>query len=530
MRTACVMLLVIASAVSAAAQSPVAMRVEVEEAGPADGGRQMEVRLQVSPEDRGRIGDNAMVRIELDGEAPPGQSPLWAVRLGADGSAVIDTVWPPGEHDLRVTIESPGRRHTGLWVGRVRVPGAGVMAAEPKAVGPPAVEGPAAVGIGSPDPVATDLVADDAEEDAASAGSEVASGPEPPNVVPADSAVEGFEAPRAVPESGAAGEAVGAAAPPTQDERLADSVPASDPAPPKREAPFAEPLRSSPPTGPPAADRGEPERSGPVMPAPAVDAISAWQEAPTGTRELTVVATRDGEPAAEMSPQELRLIIGRSATPVTATGGRLEAPLLLGLAVDLSPRTAAQWDRIVAGLDPLLERAQDGLGRSFAAIHGAVGPWHDGVVGLDEAGNTPADGSLPALVAGALQRFDGQRGRAFLVVVTDGRGGAPRSAWSRAGAAVGDAGVPLLVVAIWDRDFDERTRRQLSRLAESSGGRSFLVHGLGQLDGAVERYGPVLDGGVAVRFPGEALSGVPQRVEVTSSDPRVEITAPASIR
>nr|MCU0234502.1 hypothetical protein [Thermoanaerobaculales bacterium] len=139
-------LLAVAAALPAA--EPVAVRVEVQPLGAGEDGTRVAVLVRVAPEDRGRIGRNAMVRVELDGEPAPGQSPLWAVRMADDGSARIETLWPPGEHRLELEIASPSGAERGLWVGTVRIPGIverrtgdGAPAAAPEpAPGPPAVE------------------------------------------------------------------------------------------------------------------------------------------------------------------------------------------------------------------------------------------------------------------------------------------------------------------------------------------------------------------------------------------------------
>jgi hypothetical protein len=115
----------IAGVLCLGASAPVAIRVEVEPLGASGADTEVAVIIQVSPEDRTRVGANAMVRIELDGEVPPGQSPLWAVRVKSDGGARVTTVWPPGEHHLKVEISSPSGAETGLWVGTVRIPSFG---------------------------------------------------------------------------------------------------------------------------------------------------------------------------------------------------------------------------------------------------------------------------------------------------------------------------------------------------------------------------------------------------------------------
>ncbi|MEJ2583042.1 MAG: hypothetical protein P8127_15625 [Acidobacteriota bacterium] len=95
----------LAALMSVAANPPVAMRVELEPLRSIDGKTDVEVMIQVSPEDRGRLGDNVIVRIELDGGAVNSGSPMRAVRLETDGSVRFSVVWPPGEYDLRVGIE-----------------------------------------------------------------------------------------------------------------------------------------------------------------------------------------------------------------------------------------------------------------------------------------------------------------------------------------------------------------------------------------------------------------------------------------
>ena len=107
---------------SFAATAPVAMRVEVEPVRQAGALTEVAVVVQVSPEDRLRIGSNAILRIELDGGTVSSGSPMRAVRLEDDGSARVVVEWPPGEHHLRVEIEDPSKEDTGLWVGTVRIP------------------------------------------------------------------------------------------------------------------------------------------------------------------------------------------------------------------------------------------------------------------------------------------------------------------------------------------------------------------------------------------------------------------------
>ncbi len=88
-----VLFVVVAIALCAAADAPVAVRVEIESLAVGTGGTDVVLTVQISPEDRSRIGKNAMVRVTLDGDVPPRQSPLWAVRIEDDGSGRIETEW-----------------------------------------------------------------------------------------------------------------------------------------------------------------------------------------------------------------------------------------------------------------------------------------------------------------------------------------------------------------------------------------------------------------------------------------------------
>ena len=70
-----------AGAFGAFAAAPVAMRVEVEPLRQAADKTRVAVVIQVSPEDRSRLGANVIVRIELVGGELSSGSPKRAVRL-----------------------------------------------------------------------------------------------------------------------------------------------------------------------------------------------------------------------------------------------------------------------------------------------------------------------------------------------------------------------------------------------------------------------------------------------------------------
>jgi hypothetical protein len=95
----------------------------------------------------------------------------------------------------------------------------------------------------------------------------------------------------------------------------------------------------------------------------------------------------------------------------------------------------------------------------------------------------------------------------------------------------GEAGVPILVVALWDEDFNNGTRKNLKKLTDVSGGSLFLVQGRSQLDSAADRFGRFLDGGYSLRFrsPGGDRQTV-SAISVSTSDKALNVSAPKSIR
>ena len=593
-----VLIVVAAIALWAVAAAPVAVRVEIETLEVGAEGTPVILTIQISPEDRSRIGKNAMVRITLDGDTPPGQSPLWAVRIESDASGRIETVWPPGEHALRVEISNPRGEDSGLWVGTVRIPGADPVAdaeEEPAAPAPkpdptpepqirdevaaapagsataeppPAAEEPEEIAETSDDVVPVESLSDSAE---IPAPEEIAASPPEPGVVaereaataveemsatpdeiPVDEEVEEVEAEasESEPVSGVSPEAAGAVGtaaapktePPVEPAAVAEA-PAAEPPPPPQvekeiepEAAVVEPLRGATPepdlgTGsgvlaPPESSMKAPE----PPPAEVVAALEAWTNADPATADLTVIVLRDNEPATGLEASDFDLRVGGEGAVIEEVGGRDRAPLQLGIAVDVAKDPGVAWSQSGGRLYSLVERARGGRGHVFFAAGGRIGEWDGGPgdprVGAGSAGS----GDLTSLIVDSLERFEGRRGRKFLVVVTDGRLDADKAAWQRATEAAEKAGVPVFVIALWDESFSHRIRKNLKSIANVSGGGLFLVQGSDQLDRAADRFGPMIDAGVAIRFvvpPGVVL---PAQVAVSSSDRKLELTAPKAVR
>jgi hypothetical protein len=538
------------SALCLGASAPVAIRVEVQPLGASGAGTEVAVMIQVSPEDRARVGANAMVRIELDGEVPPGQSPLWAVRVRSDGGARVTTVWPPGEHQLKVEIASPSGQDTGLWVGTVRIPSYGDVnvVVEPPTVrtpipepdhAPPAAAPAldAATTPPMPSPAAvepqetTENQPEPASEPeqpviatAAVAGAVIAASAPPPEPKPKPEPESQPE-----PEPTAIEEEVKPPEPEPEQEITAieETVPQpiAEPLPETEPAPIVEPLRSE---AAPAAAAAK------TAPAPLPDDVAAtyeaWADAGPQTTEMTAVVSRGRDPVPGLTPAALRLQVGKDEVPIVAIGDVGNSPLYLGVAVDLSPAGVSEWPEVGRAMAPLAERAGGGRGRAFVATDGEQSGWDVDPWKIAPALESPAGAHLATLVITSLARFQGQRGRTFLLLVTDGRFDPSKALWSDAAMALDRAGVPILVLALWDEKFPQRARKHLQQIAAASGGRLFLIQSPDQLGGAVERYGRVIDAGVALRFQKPPGMKSPSPVLVKANDRSIEITAPKMIR
>ncbi len=182
-------------------------------------------------------------------------------------------------------------------------------------------------------------------------------------------------------------------------------------------------------------------------------------------------------------------------------------------------------------LEPIVERAGDGRGRLFVATSAGVGAWGADMDAPGGVTMAQTSENVARLVIASLETFEGRRGRTFLVVLTDGRDEPAKDEWQQATDAAGAAGVPILVIALWDDDFNNRNRKNLKKLTDISGGSLFLVQGRAQLESAADRFGRYLDGGYSVRFksPGGDRQNV-TTISLSASDKEVDVSAPKTIR
>jgi len=556
-----VLVVLLAAVVAVAATAPVAMRVEVEPLRAVDGNTEVALIIQVAPMDRGRIGSNAIVRIELDEGRVSSGSPVRAVGAEDDGSFRVVVEWPPGEHDLRVAIEDPSREDTGLWVGTVRIPdlGQGAPGRETEEAGIEPVPEPV------PEPETSEPVTRAARSEAPPETAEeptVKPAPEPELEVAEERTVEPAPAPEPEPETpdetlveplraespaettvpeaiepAASAESVPEPELEVAEERTVEPAPAPEPGPETPDETLVEPLRAEPPaetTAPEAIEPAAPAEVSPLAAPVSADRAARyaeWEQADQEALEFSVIAMRGRDPAQNLGANDLRLKVGGTDVAIEQLGDSQTAPLLLGLAIDVEADDVADWSGMRGSLAPITDRAGGGRGRLFVTDSTGVGDWGAGSESRESiVGSQPAMNVAQQVVA-SLERFRGERGRTFLVVLTDGRGEPNKDDWKRANDAAGTAGVPILVVALWDDEFSSKTRKNLKKLTVDSGGSLFLVQGRGQLPSAADRFGRYLDGGYAVRFRRPpAAQGAVMPISVTATDREITISAPESIR
>jgi hypothetical protein len=303
------------------------------------------------------------------------------------------------------------------------------------------------------------------------------------------------------------------------------------------ELPLVEPLRADPPS-----QIAEPKATAPrqqAEPAPATVPVSAelaaryeeWGSVDPEIREFSMIVTRGREPATDVEVEDFKLRVRGSRVPVERLGGADNAPLLLGLAIDVEADEVGTWSGMQGSLSPIVERTGGGRGRLFVATPAGVGAWD---ADMDAPGGvilSQNSNNVARLVVASIERFKGLHGRTFLVVLTDGRNEPAKDEWQEATEAAGGAGVPILVVALWDDKFNQRTRKNLAKLTDVSGGSLFLVQGRSQLDSAADRFGRFLDGGYSVRFKSPAGDGQSlSTISVSASDKDLDVSAPKSIR
>ena len=526
-------LAVVLATLSIAAGPPVALRVETAAVRPEGDATVISIVVQVAPEDRSRLGRDVWVQGELLRRGERVNRVARALDLDERGQAAFEVAWPPGDYELRVSVEGASGKAAGIWVGRLAVPALTAAAPSPTAspVPPPVPTDAATAVAAAPQPaVATPVPA--APEPSAEASP--AAVPEPtteptavevPPVadvaavaeeqsVATEPAPEPEAAPaEAVPELEA--EPAPAEIPPvTAPEGAAVAMPVATPQPTAVEA--------APELAIPAPVESTPEPASepaPVEAAPAAPAAAAgsWAAAHPSMADLTVVVTERNRPILGLGPTAFQLRVGGSPVTVDAVGDAASAPLNLAIVADLAPDAGELADEIARQLGRLSLRTRDGGDLMVVSTAEPRPGWGAGPDSITRWADATADGrpeDLAALVTAAARSTAGRRGRSFLVIVTDGSDASGKAAWRDASAAAETAGVPVFVIGLRDSGFDDQARSALSRVAEVTGGRSYFLGSAGMAGMTLDYLGELLDASLALAFRPPASGQSPREVKV----------------
>ena len=479
-----VILAAAASTAAAASSRLLALRVEATPLRAGGAGTVMSIAVQVAPEDRARLGQQAWLRAELSREERTVDRIARPVAVDAEGRAAVEVQWPPGRYRLRVDVESAGGGETGFWVMDLEVP----------TMVPP---GPA------PAPASASASAPGSDVDSTAV-------PEPePEVTTAPAAASGVPAPRTEEPATATPTARPPAVPPPPAEEIAERPPAPE----------------VPPS--PAAT--------PVEQASAAGIAPRWSPPDSGELDVTVAAGRDGRALLGLAPADLRVRAGGApAADLTMAGGP-GVPLEVALVVAVAG--SGEVDAAAVG-ESLARTAARGTGAvgGITLVTGASGArrlgWDEAageLASLVAAAGTGSVPDLPSMVGAALDGLGERAGRRFVLVVSDGRDTGSRGAWRELERRAAIAAAPILVTGLWGPDFDARVRGRLSDLAAASGGSAFFVQGLDRLRSALEENGDLVTASRLVRLARPAGATGPVTVRVEPVDPAVTVLAPAAV-
>ena len=558
-----IVLSIVLATLSIAAGPPVALRVETAAVRPEGDATVVSITVQAAPEDRARLGRDVWVQGELLRRGERVNRVARAVDLDERGQAAFEVAWPPGDYELRVSIEAVSGKAAGVWVGRLVVPVLTAAAPPPPAstVPPPAPAAAAATRVAAspvvaptpapqpaiatpvpptpergveptptavpepasePTPVEAPAVAVAATVAAAAGAAEAAPSatepaPQPAPAAPVPSAREPVDEPPAEPtpvEVAAAAAAATAAAAVAAEAAPSATEPARQPASVTPVPPTSERVVEPTPTAvlEPVAE-----------PTPVEAAAGAWATAHPGMADLTVIVTERNRPILGLDRSAFRLRVGGSPATVEAAGDRNSAPLNLAIVADLGADAGDLVDEVARQLGRFSLRTRDGgalLVAGTAAPKPGWGASADDILGWADAAAAGRPDDLAGLLASAAESFAGRRGRSFLVVVTDGSDNSGKAAWKDAAAAVEGAGVPVFVVGLRDSGFDDQARAGLSRAAEVTGGRSYYLGAAGMAGMTLDYLGELIDASYALAYRPPAAGPGPReaRVEVVNRD------------
>jgi hypothetical protein len=277
---------------------------------------------------------------------------------------------------------------------------------------------------------------------------------------------------------------------------------ATSPAPPPRSDAAAE---TEPPAQSPREAGTVEEAAEPVgMAAPTV---ADWGRDDPALADLTLLVTDRSRPVPGLDRDSLELRVNGAPTAIESMGSAANTPLFLGLAVDTSASMAGQlpeMSRLLSGLAIRTLGSEGGLFLVTADPEPTVAlAW--GATPSDLANALARPGrsdevDVIGLITTALDQFQGRTGRTFLIVVTDGAHVTTKSDWKNVTPVVDAAGIPIFVLGVRAETLKDRARRDLDRLAASTGGKSYLVQESGMLNMTIDHIADLIAGSYAIRF------------------------------
>jgi hypothetical protein len=198
---------------------------------------------------------------------------------------------------------------------------------------------------------------------------------------------------------------------------------------------------------------------------------------------------------------------------------------------DVLPSVSRQLARLAL-------RSQSGGGGLLVvtanAEPGVTPAWVSSASELDQAldgSGTTRELSVADLVRSGVEAFEGRRGRKFLIVITDGDNTSTSLQWRAAAAAVGSAGVPVMVIGLPSDSISGRTRKFLRRIADESGGRDYLLEDVGVLELTIKYLGELIDASYVLRIRRPPVSrSAPHQVTIRTVTKGFDVRHPTSFR
>lgn len=245
-----------------------------------------------------------------------------------------------------------------------------------------------------------------------------------------------------------------------------------------------------------------------------------------------------GRPIRDLAAEDFRLFDEGEPRPVQRLLAPGELPLQAALLVDRSASMQPSLSRVAEAAAGFARAALAAGAGLEAESRLAVFSFADGL--SPDAGFTTRQPEIERALAGLVARggtrlydavaqaaasFDEAPGQRALVLFTDGRDEGSGLGLEEAIAAARRHRVTLFVLGLAEGFADRAARREVERLAEESGGRSWLLEDLSRLDEVYRQIAELLQDRYLLTFaaPADAGEGPRRlRVEVERSGARVE--------